>query len=213
MRSNGVDRETELALLDGVRAGDEAAFDAIYAAYNGRLLGFLARLSGSRDVAEELLDEIWLRFVRHADRLQPGTYLGPWLFTVARNLHVSYCRTRAFELGAGASLSLWPDPSRETPFELLARSEFENRVEAALAALPGILREALLLIAVEGMTPSEAATVCGVTAEAMRQRLRRGRAMLADDLGITKITKTTEGHEEVPMSRVVQGPREVRARC
>ena len=97
MRCNGVDRETELALLRGVRAGDAAAFDAVYAAYNARLFGFLARLTRRREVAEELLEETWVRFVRHADRLEPDTQIGAWLFTVARNLHVSYCRTRAVE--------------------------------------------------------------------------------------------------------------------
>ena len=40
-------------------------------------------------------------------------------------------------------------------------------------------REALLLVAVEGMRPAEAAVVCGVTPETMRQRIRRGRAALA----------------------------------
>ncbi len=40
MRSYGVDRETELALVRGVRAGEEAAFDAIYSVFNARLLGF-----------------------------------------------------------------------------------------------------------------------------------------------------------------------------
>src|SRR3954454_7862046 len=108
MRCNGVDRETELALVRDVRAGDEAAFDAIHAAFNTRLYGFLVRLTRRRDVAEELLEETWLRFVRHADRLQPDTQLGPWLFTVARNLHVSECRNRIRESALGDGLSLWP---------------------------------------------------------------------------------------------------------
>jgi RNA polymerase sigma-70 factor (ECF subfamily) len=178
-----VDREFEDGLVERVRAGDEAAFDAIYAAFNGRLLGFLVRLSRSREIAAELLEETWLRFVRHAHRLQPDTRLGPWLFTVARNLHVSHCRARAFESDVLASLTLWPEPHRDTPFELLARSEFEDRLERALGELPVMLREALLLVAVEGMRPSEAAGVCGISADAMRQRLKRARALLAEELG------------------------------
>jgi len=183
MRCNGVDRETELALLRGVRAGDAAAFDAVYAAYNPRLFGFLARLTRRREVAEELLEETWVRFVRHADRLEPDTQIGAWLFTVARNLHVSYCRTRAVESAAVADLSLWPAPSSETPFDVAARTEFEERVEAVLAELPITLREALLLVAVDGMQPAEAAGVCGISGDAMRQRVRRARMMLAERLG------------------------------
>ena len=51
-----------------------------------------------------------------------------------------------------------------------------------LAELPLAYREALLLVAIEGLKPAEAAQVCGVSGEAMRQRLSRGRAMLAERL-------------------------------
>ena len=178
-----MDRDTELALVQRVRAGDESAFDVVFARFNPRLFGFLARLSGRREVAEELLEETWLRFVRHAGRLDADTQLGAWLFTVARNLHVSYWRSRALERETAASLALWPIPSPDTPFDIAARTEFERRLEEALAALPVTLRESILLVAVEGMQPSEAALVCGVTAEAMRQRIRRARLVLAERLG------------------------------
>src|SRR4051812_41003097 len=175
MRSQDVDRETELALLRRVRDGDEAAFDAIYMAFNARLFGFLARLTRRPELAEELLEETWLRFVRHADRLEPDTQIRAWLFAVARNLHVSYCRTRAVESAAAGGLSLWTARTTESPFEETARNEFERRLQVELAGLPVTLREALLLVGIEGMPPSEAAIVCGATAEAMRQRVRRAR--------------------------------------
>ena len=185
MRSPGVDRNTELRLVRGLRAGEEAAFDAIYAAFNARLFGFLVRLTRHREVAQELLEETWLRVVRHADRLQPDTQIGPWLFTVARNLHVSYCRTRVVESELATSLSLWPVRPAETPFDIAAQTEFEQRLDAALADLPVTLREAILLVGVEGMRPAEAAVVCDITGEAMRQRLRRARTLLAERLGYT----------------------------
>jgi RNA polymerase sigma-70 factor, ECF subfamily len=79
-----------------------------------------------------------------------------------------------------AGFSLWPvQPSEPSPFEAAAATELQQRVEVALATLPGMYREALLLVAYEGLTPTEAAGVCGISAEAMRQRLSRARAMLA----------------------------------
>jgi RNA polymerase sigma-70 factor (ECF subfamily) len=132
-----MDRESELELVRRVREGDGAAFDAVHAEFNARLFGFLARLAGSRDTAEDLLEETWLRFVAHAGRLQGDTRLGPWLFTVARNLYVSYCRSRAFEASqAIQSIGLWPAGFSESPFEHAAGSELEHRVAAALAELP-----------------------------------------------------------------------------
>jgi RNA polymerase sigma factor (sigma-70 family) len=174
-----MDRETELALVERVRSGDTAAFDTIHAAFNARLYGFLARLAHSRDVAEDLLEDTWLRFVTHADQLRGDTRLGPWLFTVARNVHVTWCRARAVERRAAATLDIWPSAAPETPFDRTAGSELGRRLERALASLSMDAREVLLLVGVEGMTPSEAAAVCGVSPEAMRQRLKRARALLA----------------------------------
>jgi len=178
-----MDRDLELALVARLRARDPEAFDEVYAAFNGRLFNFLARLCRRRDVAEDLLEETWLRVVGNASRLRPDTRLAPWLFTIARNLYASYCRSRMLDYDAMSGLSLWPvPPAAPTPFEAATASELQQRVEVALATLPGTYREALLLVALEGMTPAEAATVCGVSQEAMRQRLSRARAMLAKRL-------------------------------
>ena len=84
------------------------------------------------------------------------------------------------ESRATATLDFWPVAVPfESPFERTAGSELERRIEAALAALPVEAREVLLLVGIEGLTPSEAAAVCGVTPEAMRQRLKRARAELS----------------------------------
>ena len=176
-----MDRETELELVRRIRSGDDGAFDAIHAEFNGRLFNFLARLSRRRDVAEDLLDETWLRFVDRAHHIRPDTRLGPFLFTVARNLYFSYCRARLLEDAQPAdAIGLWPlGTPCPSPFESTVASETARQIEAAVAALPAAHREAILLVAVEGMKPAEAAAVCGVTPEAMRQRLSRARAAIA----------------------------------
>lgn len=182
-----MERETEAALVGRLRKGDPDAFDEIYREYHDRLYNFLARLSRRRDVAEDLLEETWLRLAAHAQRLQESTRLGPWLYTVARNLYYSYCRSRALDDScAGGLIGLWPTGTPyPSPFEEAAARELERRVERALAALPAPYREALLLVGVEGLSPSEAAEVCGLTPEALRQRLSRARAMLNQQLDST----------------------------
>ena len=179
-----MERETELALVARLRQGDADAFDEVYAAFNTRLFTFLLRLSRHRDVAEDLLEETWLRLVKHARRLRPDTRLGPWLFTVARNLYVSFNRSRLFEDSATASLiAIWPfSHEQPSPFEAAAASELERRIERALAALPSASREVLLLVAAAGLSHSDAADVCGITPEALRQRLHRARDALTSAL-------------------------------
>jgi len=175
---SSMDREAELSLVGRLRAGDAAAFVAVHAEFNSRLLNFLSRLSGRRDVAEDLLEETWLRLVTHASRLSEDTRLAPWLFTVARNLFVSHCRSRSLEDSQpGALLSLWPDGGA-SPFDEAAAKQLEQRLNAAMAELPPRYREVVRLVSEEGLRPAEAAEVCGVTPETMRQRLSRARAML-----------------------------------
>lgn len=193
-----MDRESELALVERLRAGDPDAFDAVHDCFNTRLFNFLARLSRRREVAEDLLEETWLRLVARAAQLRPDTRLGPWLFTVARNLYVSYRRSRMLEDShASGLIGLWPSGSPQpSPFDVAAASETERRIEAAIGALPVAYREALLLVVVEGLRPAEAADVCGISPEAMRQRLSRARAALA--LGLKSDEPVLAVLREVP---------------
>jgi RNA polymerase sigma factor (sigma-70 family) len=179
-----MDRDQELQLVDRLREGDAEAFDAVHDAFNARLFNFLARLSNRHDVAEDLLEETWLRLVTHAGRLRPDTRLGPWLFTVARNLYTSHCRSRMLEESHHSGLlGLWPHGRpAPSPVDVAEAGESERRLATALASLPVLYREALLLIAVEGLRHAEAADVCGVSVETMRQRVSRGRALLASRL-------------------------------
>ena len=181
---DGVEPASDRALVERLKAGDPSAFDEIYASYHARLFNFLVRLSRNRQVAEDLVEETWMRLVSRAGRLRPDTQLAAWLYTVARNLYLSYCRSRLVEEShAPALMGLWPGgASRPSPFEATAAREFERRLEAGLAALPLRYREVLLLVGVEGLRPAEAAEVCGITSEALRQRLSRARAMLRQRL-------------------------------
>jgi RNA polymerase sigma-70 factor (ECF subfamily) len=194
-----MDRRLELELIGRLKRSEGDAFDQVFAAFNPRLFNFLARLSRRRDVAEDLLEETWLRVVAHAPRLRDDTRLAPWLFTIARNLYASYCRSRLLDYEMTAGLQLWPSqPAAPSPFEAAAAGELQQRVEVALATLPGIYREALLLVALEGMTPAEAATVCGVTPETMRQRLFRARGLLARRLDAAAASSMTVLKEVLP---------------
>jgi RNA polymerase sigma-70 factor (ECF subfamily) len=176
-----MDRDSELALVARLRTGDITAFDAVLEHFRAPLFNFLVRLSRRRDVAEDLLEETWLRLVARAHHLRDDTRLGPWLVTVARNLYTSYCRSRLVEDSHVASLiGLWPcGPATPSPFESTAATESERRIEAALAALPMLYREALLLVGVQGLSITEAAGICGISPVAMRQRVSRARGRLA----------------------------------
>jgi RNA polymerase sigma-70 factor (ECF subfamily) len=191
-----MERPFELSLVARLKGADSAAFDEVHAAFNARLFNFLARLSRRRDVAEDLLEETWLRFVDLLPRLHDDTRLGPLLFKIARNLHISYCRSRAIEDHyAPGMIGLWPGGSPgPSPFEATVARETGERLDRALASLPAMYREALLLVGVEELKPADAAAICGISPEAMRQRISRARAMLE---------KRLDEQEEPPVLNVM----------
>lgn len=165
-------------LVHRLQAGDGAAFDEIHRRYHARLHAFVARLGGRRDGIDDVLQETWLRLARHATRLRPDTRLGAWLFTVARNLVLGRHRWRLLDGDRLEGLRRLPPDSHPTPFDLTAASQTERRLELALQALPVMYREVLLLVAIEGLAPQEAAEVLEIKPDAARQRLARARNMM-----------------------------------
>ncbi len=176
------DDAEDAALVRALRAGEARAFDLAYARYRSRIFSFLLRLARRRDVAEDLLQETFVRLAKHARTLAEDTVLGAWLFTVARNLWRSHRRWRLLDAERLREVGLWPSASSVTPLALSEATETERRLEAALLALPEMYREVLLLVAVERLEPQRAAEVLGLRADAVRQRLLRARAMLSQAL-------------------------------
>ena len=187
-----MERDFEAALVAQLRAGSPAAFDDIYDAYNPRLFSFLLRMTKNRADAEDLLEETWLRLVSGGEGLAAGTRLAPWLFTVARNLFLSFCRSTSREQAYTRDLtSQCLGEFSRSPYDSFSLAEFEELLEAALAGVPPLYREVLLLVGFEGLRPTEAAAVCGITPEALRQRLSRARALLSERLKAREPSRET----------------------
>jgi RNA polymerase sigma factor (sigma-70 family) len=163
--------------------GDAASFDLIYERYRPGLFAFLARMCGKRELAEDLLQETWLKFARQAFSLPANTDLGAWLFTVARNVLRSHRRWQVVDLERVRQLLFLPAQERTSPFEAVAATQGQAALERALAGLSSSDREVLLLVGVEGLSPAQAGVVLGLKPDVLRQRLSRARARLAAALG------------------------------
>jgi RNA polymerase sigma factor (sigma-70 family) len=175
-------RCVEAAWVEGLRRGDRAAFDAVFAAYRRRILGYLVRMTRRRDVAEDLLQDTFLRLAQHARQLLPDTRLAAWLFTVAHRLFVSWTRAQAVRAQLAGDVP-WPEQTERSPLAAACDSQAQVALERAFAALSPMHREVALLVGVEGLAPAEVAEILGLRAEAVRQRLARARTELAFALG------------------------------
>jgi RNA polymerase sigma-70 factor (ECF subfamily) len=159
-----------------LRRRDPRGFDGAYAAYAGPLLAFLRRLTRRQDLAEDFLQQVFLRLAERGPELRPDSDLRAWLFAVARNAFLSHVRREpAAPVEGGLELLVEPAPDVEGRLLL-------GDVERALAALRLEDREVLLLVAVEGLERDAVARLLGIAPDALRQRLARARARLLAEL-------------------------------
>jgi RNA polymerase sigma-70 factor (ECF subfamily) len=153
--------------------GDSASFKAELAQQIVALRRYAFVLAGNRADAEDLVQECLARAIAAADSWPGGPNLRRWLFRILHNLHVSDIRRRRVRAEHdGATI---PDSARppEQPLKLEAKA-----VLGALARLPEAQRQALTLIAIEGMRYDEAAAILGIPQGTLMSRLARGREAL-----------------------------------
>ncbi len=146
---------------------------------HGRFLYSVAyRLTGSRDDAEDLVQEALLRVRRGLDGYQPGNLEG-WLSRIVTNLFLDDVRRRRRRpLTSVADL---PDPwvgVDHAPDDELARARLPEELEAALVALPPDFRAAVVLCDVVGLDYQEISESLGIPPGTVRSRIHRGRALL-----------------------------------
>jgi RNA polymerase sigma-70 factor (ECF subfamily) len=170
--------DCERAWVAGLRRADPSAFDAVYETYRARLYGYLARMTGRRELAEDLVQEVFLRLARRGHALAADTRLAAWLYTVAHHLVVSHARAAKVGVALAEELARAPEPRGAGPFEALAAGRAQQAIERALASMPDGDRAAIWLVAIERLTPAEASQVLAVRPDALRQRLARARARI-----------------------------------
>lgn len=179
--------------LSNLRAGDAAAFDHYYDLHRRELFSFLARLTGRRAVAEELLQETFLRLVRHRGSLRGDTNVRAWLYTVAGNLARDDARRRSRRYAFESPL-----PPR-TPLACSEARAETSHLERALQRLSANDRHLLLLLG-QGFTPTELAQMWGIAPTAVRKRLSRARTRLRTQLSDTKHVQDTAWKTTTPSS-------------
>jgi RNA polymerase sigma-70 factor, ECF subfamily len=149
--------------------------DVMLAAIPG-LRAFAISLSGGVDRADDLVQETVIRAMANIDSFKPGTNMPAWLVTILRNLFRSEYRKRRREVED-------PDGSYQASLkaspEQFGRLEFKELI-VALAKLPYVQREALLLVAASGFSYDEAAAICGVAVGTIKSRTSRARQQLAE---------------------------------
>jgi RNA polymerase sigma-70 factor (ECF subfamily) len=167
-----------------LRQQRSAAFDEVYLRYRESIWRFLHRLCGRREMAEDLFQDTWLAAARNAHRLREDSQLLPWLYTIARNKHRNAVRFHLVDRRRREAALAEPAARPAEPDAETEARRHAAKVARALADLPEAYREVLLLILVEGLSTDAVARVLGLREDAVRKRLSRARAELAQKLDL-----------------------------
>ena len=163
-------------------SGEVRAFDIIVSRYTQRLFRFAFRLLGDAQMAEDVVQEAFLRVHVHANRYKYGVAkFSTWIYRIVRNLTIQEFRKqksrKARESGAAAAEEHADEPERE-----LLNAEFNAMLQKALEGLPEEQRTVFVLRDIEHMTYEEIAKVTRVRVGTVKSRLNRARNALAREL-------------------------------
>jgi RNA polymerase sigma-70 factor (ECF subfamily) len=185
----------EANLIARVRGGDEAAFESLYLAHHDELWRFAYTYVRSRDVAEELVQDVFLAIWGTRATWEVHTRVRAWMYGSLRHLALNHLRhervvTRSNSAGRHAgseteqlgSAQIYEATMGTPPMDqqlALEAKEIDDAVVHAIAELPERRRIAMTLRWKHDMSSLEIARVLGTTPEAVRTLLTRARADLA----------------------------------
>lgn len=182
-------------LIQAAQEGDSASFDRLIEQFSDRIFGFLFRMTGARQDAEDLMQETFVRVVRTIRSYQHDGRFEAWLFRIAANLARDRLRRirRTPKVvrdlaGAGGggeeeaplTPTEWAAGAHEPADAALIRLEDRDALNAALAALPDGEREVVMLRHFSQLSFKDIAEALGCPLGTALARAHRGLARLRE---------------------------------
>jgi len=186
-----VSRTPDADLMSRVQEGDHEAFAGLVDRHKDAVFGYLCRLTGCRDRAEELAQDTFLRLYQSASRYRENGQLKAYLFRIATNLVRSEARRNERRRLLGGVFSSQPErvngfahaaASESSPHEDMVRIELSEKLATAISSLPVRYRIPLVLHDVEEWSYNEIARSTGSKEGTIKSRISRGRRLLRDKL-------------------------------
>jgi len=167
---------TELALGEGIRAGDAAAFDAFIKQHWTGLVWYVTSFLGSVDESKDVVQEAFMRLWEQRRELRHGGAARAYVYQIARNVALNQRESRWVRDGLAAIVA--EGISRPpTPAQVTEETELQGIVERAIALLPERRREAFVLAHFHKLSHREIADAMGISPQTVANQIS---AALAD---------------------------------
>lgn len=183
----------EALLVEGLRAGEQEAYEKLLAQYQQPVFNLVYRLLEDSSEAGDVVQEVFLKVFRHIGSFRGQSSLKTWIYRIAvneaHNHRRWFSRHSRHEVGleqpqpeSGRSYqSVLPDPGR-SPYEMALGAETRSLVEQALGRINPVFRDAVVLRDVEDLSYEEIAEVLNVSLGTVKSRILRGREALRREL-------------------------------
>jgi RNA polymerase sigma-70 factor (ECF subfamily) len=187
---NPVLRDPDVRLMLRAKGGDQTAFARLVNNYQDRLVGVFGHMLQSKDIAEDLAQEVFLRVYRARHGYEPTAKFSTWLFRIANNMAKNIRRNaskrKEVDLNPNESGPLGPRPGENLlaeksalmPSRQFDKAEMQSVVQQAIAALNDNQRMAVLLHKFEEMSYADIAASMDLTTTAVKSLLARARENL-----------------------------------
>ena len=178
---------SDAVLVDAARRGDMRAFERLYRLHSGRVLGLCLRMTRQREIAEDCVQQTFIRAWRSLAAFEGRSAFATWLHRIAVNEVLTNRRNRGTRSESSSLPSLEED---EDAFEnvadttVAADSSDVMDMEKALASLPEGSRHVVVLQAVYGYSHEEVADMLGIAVGTCKAQLHRGRKLLRERMGL-----------------------------
>jgi RNA polymerase sigma-70 factor (ECF subfamily) len=179
----------DIALMQRIKTGDEAAFCELIVEYQGRVVGTVAKMLGGDADAEDIAQQVFIRVWNSAPRYEPTAKFTTWLFTIARNLVFNELRRRNRHPASSLDIDDDEGPHRiaadtvtPTPDASMIDAELQVAIQKAIDALPESQRMAVVLRRYEELSYEEIAEILELTVPAVKSILFRARTELRERL-------------------------------
>ncbi len=188
LASATVARAEEIGLLEGLRRGDEAAYEGLILRYEQPVFSLVSRLVDNSPDAADVVQEVFLKVFRKLASFRGESSLKTWIYRIAvneaRNQRRWFGRHRRREVGLdpspgeAQSCSDWIEDQGRSPFQVTLDHETQTMIEEALNQVSPTFRAALVLREIEELSYEEIAEILEVSLGTVKSRILRGREAL-----------------------------------
>jgi RNA polymerase sigma factor (sigma-70 family) len=169
-------------LMRIVQAGDYSPASEIYDRYSGRIYNFAFRFLRNSEAAEDAVQEVFVKMLKHANQFHGDAKLSTWLFSITANWCRDYLRKADNKTKESDEVLVTLPSSSESPERSLERRQNETMVRRALQQLTPEQREAILLSRYQGLSYAEIAQISGCSEGAVKTRVFRAMETLKKTL-------------------------------